>query len=271
LILAGHTQQVTDVDYSADGKRVLTAGEDGMVYVWSTLTGSRLSSLTVGSPVRSARFSPDMHHILIGQAGGSVAIWDAVSGRRIMELRKAGGLQDRPSAAYAPDGEIFLTDLSGTKVYDSAGKTVRRVREATGDTLAIGSDGSRFLTHGFIGPIRNWRSDDGKLLATLQQDHDLAGGVQFSPDMAFILTVFSERVEIFDSATGQLLLTLSERTPIRSALFSPTQPQISTATVDGRVKVWNFRRESRRPAEIEQIAGRFLRSPHTLPQRLGGS
>lgn len=72
--LWGHNGNVLSINWSADGTRLLTAGEDGLSILWDAATGKQLVSFK--SPDRivasTARFSPDELQIAI--AGGFLGV-----------------------------------------------------------------------------------------------------------------------------------------------------------------------------------------------------
>jgi len=44
LTLAGHFELVLSVAFSADGKRIVSGSEDGLVKIWDAATGAQVSS-----------------------------------------------------------------------------------------------------------------------------------------------------------------------------------------------------------------------------------
>ncbi len=62
-----------------------------------------------------------------------------------------------------------------------------------------------------------------------------------SPDQRYLLGVLSDRVIVWELATGQQLATLTgHQAPINHAQFSPDSKQILTASQDRTVRLWEF-------------------------------
>lgn len=67
---------VSQVAYSADGKRLATVGGDGTVRVWEARTGAEVAAFQLGGEkARAVRFSPDGKHLAAGGDKGAVRVW----------------------------------------------------------------------------------------------------------------------------------------------------------------------------------------------------
>jgi WD40 repeat protein/tRNA A-37 threonylcarbamoyl transferase component Bud32 len=73
----GHTGLVTSLVFSPNGKRLCSAGEDGVVKLWDSRTGQEALTLR-GHPgvVRSVAFSPDARLLAAAGDDGTITIWD---------------------------------------------------------------------------------------------------------------------------------------------------------------------------------------------------
>ncbi len=70
------------VAFSPDGKRIVSASDDGTLKVWDSDTGSETFTLrghTAG--VGSVAFSPDGKHIVSGSQDRTLKVWDARHGQ----------------------------------------------------------------------------------------------------------------------------------------------------------------------------------------------
>jgi WD40 repeat protein len=103
-----HAAEVVTVRYSANGRRLVTASNDGTARVWDAATGA-----PVGRPLRhregltAAEFSPDGSYVLTASIDGTARVWDATSGHAVTDpFRHAERIV---AAEWARDGWSFLT------------------------------------------------------------------------------------------------------------------------------------------------------------------
>jgi hypothetical protein len=100
---------------SADGRRVLSAGDDRM-RLWDLETGKELQCFTGHKNlVRSVAFLPDERRVLSVSYDETAKIWDVASGRLLCNFtRHRGGLK---GVAIAPDGKHVFTVASDGLVF----------------------------------------------------------------------------------------------------------------------------------------------------------
>jgi WD40 repeat protein len=98
---------VTDVKFSPDGTRLVTASVDHDSRVWDVSSG-RLLHVLRGHllPVRSASFSPDGSWIVTGSQF-TAGLWDASTGQLVLYLN--GHTRPLTGATFGPGGEWILT------------------------------------------------------------------------------------------------------------------------------------------------------------------
>ena len=80
--LRGHTEAVSSVAFSPDGKRLASASTDGKVKVWDSQTGQETLSLKGHTHwVHSVVFSPDGKRLVSASHDLTVAVWNAATGQ----------------------------------------------------------------------------------------------------------------------------------------------------------------------------------------------
>jgi WD40 repeat protein len=108
MVFRGHTDIVTGVAFSPDGKTLLTASWDGTARLWEVTTGKEIRQfLGHTGTVFGAAFSPDGKYVITSGADRTARLWDVQSS---LELRRfAGHTDDVRDVVFSPDGKTVLT------------------------------------------------------------------------------------------------------------------------------------------------------------------
>src|SRR5262249_4199999 len=114
--LAGHSDMVTSVGFSPDGKQLASASKDRTVNIWDLATGAVRHRLDHPQPVWCVAYSRDGHWLAsstgeCGQAdlqrSGLVKIWDAAHGVERSTLTGHNGMVS--AVAFGPDERTLAT------------------------------------------------------------------------------------------------------------------------------------------------------------------
>jgi dipeptidyl aminopeptidase/acylaminoacyl peptidase len=110
--LEGHTAAVVAVDFSPDGRRVVTGSQDASAKVWDAETGKALLSLSGhADEVTAVGFAADGRWLLTASRDGTAILWPSAhispslqTTREIVDYRFGGGplLIDPQARANAP-------------------------------------------------------------------------------------------------------------------------------------------------------------------------
>ena len=177
---------------SADGKSLVTAGDDGRARQWdvASQTASPSADDTHKQPVVSARFSPDAKTVLTASLDNTAHLW--ISGEEKPRVLPAHA--DRLNGArFSPDGKLALTysDDGTARLWDAkngAPQGVLSGHELPVNNAVFSKDGRTVLTAGSDGTARLWDVASGRQLRVLQGHEKSVTVVRFSLDGSKLLT-----------------------------------------------------------------------------------
>jgi WD40 repeat protein len=261
----GLNTPVVCVAFSADSKRIVTAGGDKTARVWDALTGAlqlELKEQAADEEVTCAAFSPDGTQIATTFRAGDAAIvklWDARTGKALRDWKAHGFYVKR--LAFSPDGTRLLTGGfdQAVRVWDAQKGTL--LLDAKGmmggeSSVALSPDGKRIVAGRGDGTARVIDAQTGTVLLELKGRPILGNTVfssmgvltvAFSPDGTRIVTGGTPGdgtgvASVWDARTGAELLELKGHTgAVMSVAFGPDGERIITGSEDRTAKVWDAR------------------------------
>ena len=165
LKIDNHSDWVTAVCFSADGKRIATSSRDQTAKAFDAQTGELLATYSGhGAAVRAVAFMPDGNKV-ISAGGGKVRVWNIEDSKLIGEMAGFGGdvysLVSNEETLIATSADrtaqqFNLSDHKQTKIFADHPDSV----------LSITWDPSsgRICTGCFDGAVSIWNLKEGTLL-----------------------------------------------------------------------------------------------------------
>jgi WD40 repeat protein len=258
-----HGQEINDVAFSPDGRRLATAGKDRTVKIWDLENGHELLSYEGHKDhVRCLAFSRDGKILASGGAEADIKLWDPVTGKDIRTIKGKGTYVT--SLAYSRDGKTLVAsnDDRAMRLYDVAtGNLIREIGDfgipaAMVLKVAFNNDGTILGAAAGNGLIKLW---EYPVVADAKQNrpeywarqHTTGASydISFSPDNRTLARCGPEGILLYNLPTpGSPLVVTGPRLLIpipapasrfNCMLFSKDSKTLFTGGLDGMIRLWD--------------------------------
>ena len=256
-ILRGHTNAISSIDVSQDGRLIVTGSIDRTVRLWNTQTGKTVLTLRGhNSEIYAVKFSPDNQLVASSGYDGRVILWSVKSGKPLRTLELTSW---SVAIAFSPDSRQLAVGSQERNIfiYDARNGNIVQTLETNFGiyALAFSPDG-RYLAEGSFS-IAIWNLQTGKIVRTLQGHQNSLRAIAFSKDGLFLVSgsvdktarlwnvETGETVKIFQTETPVTLklqsrnLNLKWKMPVTCVAFSPDDKTLAMGT--GRaIHLWDI-------------------------------
>ncbi|MDE0022355.1 MAG: WD40 repeat domain-containing protein [Candidatus Poribacteria bacterium] len=215
-LLRGHTGIVNYVDYSQDGRALLTAGNDKTARLWNAETGALRHIF--GDPsksVHSAALSPDGRTVATG-ASASIDLWSADTGKHfrtlVGDMRSRGHGRGVYSLAYSPDGKLLasVSDQYDVRIWNAeTGAQLHYIKGiASGGVMLFSPDSQTLVCSGKTYSHVNWPlrivdPQKGAVIRSIYGHTRTIHAAAFSPDGKKLVSGGDDAsIRIWDAVTG---------------------------------------------------------------------
>ncbi|MEO6611255.1 MAG: PQQ-binding-like beta-propeller repeat protein [Chitinophagaceae bacterium] len=247
VLPVGHTDNVVLINYSPDGKTVVTSSYDNTVKIWDARNGRLLYSLEGhNSWARSASFSPDSK-TMVTAWDSTAQIWNVKTGKLLHTLKKEPNAT-MIVAGFSPDGKKIVTADENRDVIIWDGHTGAKLNYTKGHTNDLNdahfSPDSKFIvTTGRESLVNIWDAKNGELFFALE-GHSPTADVEiasFNPDSKYLASASSDHtVIIWDIYNAEISRRLEGHMgPVLDVNYSPDGNTIVTASEDNTAKIWD--------------------------------
>ena len=247
VLQIGHSDAVSSVAISPDGRIALSGSRDKTIKLWDVATGREMKTFAGHSgDVNSVAFSPDGRTALSGSDDKTVKLWDVGTGHELKTF--IGHSWPVHSVAFSPDGRIALSGcLDGTlKLWDIAsGREIRTLREDNNDvvtSVAFSPDGHTVISASWGKTIKLWNIETGSLIRTFIGHSAEVRSVAFSPDGRTAVSGSDDKtVKVWDVSSGRLLRTFTGHSEkVESVAVSPDGRTMLSGSGDGIIRLWDI-------------------------------
>jgi WD40 repeat protein len=252
--LAGHERGLWMVDYSPDGRHVVTGSIDGSAKIWDAASGALVRSIDIDSaavpfglgaytsrlgiariPVMCVEYSPDGRYI----AAGSFAPPRSAASPMGL-LRLAIGSRSITEALVDSIGIVTIWDAA-------TGELVLKFEGQLGVVLSLAySPDGRRIASSSINPDNSfvvWDAATGEVVSEVLGHDSQIHRLRYSPDGRSIAASDTDgTLRLWDAETFRPVAAIDAHpAPITGMAYSPDGRRLTTGGEDGAVRIWDAR------------------------------
>ncbi|CAE7148262.1 unnamed protein product [Rhizoctonia solani] len=257
VVHEGHTQTVTSVEFSPDGKSIASGSYDNTVRMWDAHHPSPIGEALGGHSqiIHSVSYSPLGDLIASGSGDNTIRLWDTNT------VQQSGvpleGDKSFLSVAFSPDARLIASGsggVSGPTAYavqlwdvQKREATSRPFQAHTGSVKSVSffPGGTRLVSGSYDKTIRVWDVERGETIVGPLEGHtDSVCSTAVSPDGAQIVSCsWDGTIRFRDARNGGLIgEPYTGHTGIVSSVaFSPRGTYVASGGYDKTVCLWDIR------------------------------
>ena len=242
-----HRGPVTGLVYSADGRWIVTAGEDGTLKVWDATYNSLIRTIELDDG-RATALAVLGSRALTGHADGKVVLWDLNRAEKLATVQRNEasvwdvvftGDQSRFAVA-SHDWKIALWDAT----QPSAPLHVFEGHENSVQALAYDPNRAVLASGSADKTVRLWNLKTLSLKRRYRGSRDFLTAVVFSRDGKLLAGgSLDGQIQIWSALNSRRKRRLTDHNGrVTDLAFSPDGQYLASSSADGTVRLWDARR-----------------------------
>ncbi len=214
--LAGHTGELTGVQFARDGQTMFTASRDGSLRAWNAADGALLATLDAKTPLTALALVAEGKQLAAAGADGKLRLWTLpekpadLATAEARELAAPGALN---ALCAVGAGQLLAGGADGVGIlYDLASRQPIRQWKHQGPITAVAArgDGARLATATAAGVAQLWAPDRDEPLSQLTRDGELSRRATLAQRLLNALAGKADRRKAAAEQAAQDLTTRQE-------------------------------------------------------------
>ena len=242
--LEGHTDKVTSVALTPDGRHAVSSSHDKTLRVWEIATGRCIRILEGHEgPVNSVTLTTDGRFAVSRSGDGTLRVWEIASGRCVRTLEMTSSFSD----AITPDGRHVVSgSMDKTlRVWELA--SGRCVQTLEGDTkrvqsIVLSPDGRHAISGRKDRTVRVWELATGRCVCSMEGHYSSVQSVALTPDGRHVVSGSMDKtLRVWELAKGQCIRTLEGHSKmVASVALTPDGRFAVSRSMDETLRVWEL-------------------------------
>lgn len=251
------TGSINDISYNPANGILASAGDDGIINFWNTVTKKPISEPLVAHDdgVTTIDFSPDGRLLASGGRDQAVLLWDVAKQTPISEplLGHTSWFNRINSVRFSPDGKLLASgDADGVIIFWDVNtqQNIKKLYSEKGylDSIVFNSDGSILVASkkkDKFGYIELWDVEEGTLIDKIDKQFVQNNMIALSPDNKLLATTTSvAEINLWEFPSLQPIGNpLEIHTSFISSLeFNPDSNILASGSWDDSIILWDVKK-----------------------------
>ena len=263
--IGGQDAWLNGLEFSADGRLLLTTSEDGRAKIWSCLPEDKTDEIEAhDDAVYQIDIDASSTKLLTGSYDGSAAVWNLDNHQRITEFDKHDAEivavdlhpDGRRAATLDANGMLYVWDIATGKpsfpIDPRSDEFASHITGAGGGLRSNVLNFSSVLSTGIFTPrgtrIVAYQDDSmkafdvatGQAVKTLREASSSGWPVySYDSKLVAILEMNAKSIGVWDIESGELLHRLNHGKPLVMLDFSPVANSLVTSSMGSEIIVWD--------------------------------
>ena len=237
--LSSHSLWVRSLEFSSDGRSLVSGSDDKAVKLWDVPTGGVIKTFYGHTtPICSVAISVDYTRIISGSGSGIIHVWDVQSGRCICTIGQEGFIH---YVGFFPASSGYTISVCNQNIQQWDPNSHQILSTFNGSNIAFSADHTQFaFCNGCVITVQN--HDSGRIVAELCIPHGTIKQCCFSPDGGLVAAISGITGYVWDLTCPDpcLIKTLCGHSETITALVFSSSSSLISMSGNGFLVFWQI-------------------------------